>query len=155
MLPDTELYLFHKPTSAQPPDHLCEFLSIQEFLSEEKACKVFWNLITEQFRTRSKFLAVWPCVRHVAVHRDANGEANGFLLVSSPINWQIDYVVVHPDGRGQGVGTKLVRTALHYAYLHAAPYVMLTCRESLRPLYESCGFTVVCDQRNPSLSPVN
>ena len=37
----------------------------------------------------------------------------------------------------------LVHTALNQAYLHKTPYVMLTSKETLRPLYESCGFEVV------------
>jgi predicted GNAT family N-acyltransferase len=41
------------------------------------------------------------------------------------------------------VGTTLVKAALSQAYLHRAPYVMLTSKESLRPLYEGCGFRVV------------
>ena len=59
------------------------------------------------------------------------------------MNWQIDYVVVRPDSRGQGIAQKLVKAALGQAYLHSAPYVMLTSKESLRSLYESCGFTVL------------
>jgi GNAT superfamily N-acetyltransferase len=145
MKSELEHHCYHKPTGAQPVGQLCEMLPVQEFLSDEPTCKELWTLITEQFRTRSKFLAIWPCVRHVAVHRDESGVADGFLLVSAPVNWQIDYVVVKPSSRGRGIAAKLVRTALHHAYLHAAPYVMLTCKESLRPLYESCGFTVVPD----------
>ena len=145
MLPEIELHCYHRPTSAQPASQLCEMLPVQDFLADEPACKAFWNLMTEQFRTRSKFLAIWPCVRHVAVHRDVAGLADGFLIVSAPVNWQIDYVVVKPESRGRGIAGRLVRTALHHAYLHAAPYVMLTCKESLRPLYEGCGFAVVSE----------
>lgn len=143
MSAESELHCIHKPTTALPAGNLCDLVPVQEFLADEPSCKALWNLISEQFRTRSKFLAIWPCVRHVAVHRDEAGEADGFLLVSSPVNWQIDYVVVKPESRGRGIAAQLVRTALHHAYLHAAPYVMLTCRESLRPLYEGCGFTVI------------
>jgi GNAT superfamily N-acetyltransferase len=145
MNPETEHHCYCKPTGAQPAGQLCEMLPVQEFLADEPTCKEFWALMTEQFRTRSKFLAIWPCVRHVAVHRDESGVADGFLLVSAPVNWQIDYVVVKPSARGRGIAGRLVRTALHHAYLHAAPYVMLTCKESLRPLYEGCGFTVVSE----------
>ena len=64
-------------------------------------------------------------------------------MISAPVNWQIDYVVVRPESRGKGIGSKLVEAALGQAYLHKVPYVMLTAKESLRPLYESCGFAVV------------
>ena len=145
MRAEIDLHCYYKPSGAQSAGQLCELLPLHEFLEDEPTCKEFWSLITTQFRTRSKFLAIWPCVRHVAVHRDADGTANGFLLVSAPVNWQIDYVVVKPTARGRGIATILVRTALHFAYLHSAPYVMLTCKESLRPLYEGCGFKVVSD----------
>jgi GNAT superfamily N-acetyltransferase len=82
-------------------------------------------------------------VRFVCVHRNPDGDVDGLLLVSAPINWQIDYVVVDPSARGQGVATALVKAALNHACSLKVPYVMLTSKESLRPLYESCGFTVV------------
>jgi ribosomal protein S18 acetylase RimI-like enzyme len=122
------------------------FLPVQDFLADESACKALWDLIAGQFRTRSKFLTIWPNVRFVAVHRGPGGVPCSFLLVSAPINWQIDYVVVHPDARGRGVAAGLVRAALNEAFRRNVPYVMLTSRESLRPLYEGCGFTVVSAQ---------
>jgi ribosomal protein S18 acetylase RimI-like enzyme len=140
---EAELYYIAKPTEPLTGMQLCEFLPTQEFLADQPACKELWKLIDEQFRTRSKFLAIWPSVRYVAVHRDAESNLDGFLLVTAPVNWQIDYVVVKPESRGQGIAGKLVKTAVHHAYLHKAPYVMLTSKESLRPLYESCGFSVI------------
>ncbi|QEL20201.1 GNAT family N-acetyltransferase [Limnoglobus roseus] len=142
---EPELHYFHKPHEPQTGLKLGEFLPVQDFLADEPACKELWALLTNQFRTRGKFLAIWPGVRYVAVHRDADGNADGFLLVTAPVNWQIDYVVVKPESRGQGIATQLVQTALHHAYLHRAPYVMLTSKESLRPLYLACGFIVVQD----------
>src|SRR5205085_10588753 len=94
-------------------------------------------------RTRGKCLAVWPSVRFVAVSRDPGGAADGSLLVSTPVNWQIDYVVVRPDRRGHGIAAALLSAALNQAYLLGAPCVTLTSKESLRGLYEGCGFTVV------------
>ena len=144
MSAESELHYFCKPSVVRPTLAV-EFLTVQEFLTDESACNVVWELLTDQFRTRSKFLAVWPSVRYVALHRDAEGRIDGFLLVSTPINWQIDYVVVRPEARGQGIASALVTTAVNRAYLHKAPYVMLTSKESLRPLYEACGFEVVRD----------
>jgi len=142
-MPDAELIYIHRPTEARPLPPGIEFVSLAEFLADEPACKTFWELITNQFRTRSKFLAIWPCVRHVCVHRDDDGRADGFLLVSAPVNWQIDYVVVKPESRGRGIASKLVTSTLAQAYTHNVPYVMLTSKESLRPLYESSGFMVI------------
>jgi ribosomal protein S18 acetylase RimI-like enzyme len=141
---DPDLYYLCRPTAAPPTTRPgVEFVPVREFLADEPACKMMWELLDTQFRTRSKFLAIWPCVSFVAVHRDPDGALDGFLLVSAPVNWQIDYVVVRPDSRGQGIASTLVKTAVAHAYLHQVPYVMLTSKESLRPLYEGCGFRVV------------
>ena len=143
MSAEPELYYFCKPTGIRPTRVPVEFLPVQEFLADEPGCRAVWDMIDTQFRTRSKFLAIWPGVRYVAAHRDVDGAIDGFLLVTAPVNWQLDYVTVRPDARGQGVATALVVAALNHAYLHSAPYVMLTSKESLRPLYEGCGFDVV------------
>jgi GNAT superfamily N-acetyltransferase len=143
MSAEPELYYFCKPIEVRPTTVAVEFLPVQEFLADEPGCKVVWDTLSEQFNTRSKFLAVWPGVRYVALHRDAEGRVDGFLFVTTPINWQIDYVVVRPEARGRGIASALVTTAVNHAYLHKAPYVMLTSKESLRPLYEACGFEVV------------
>ncbi len=143
MMADPELHHFHKPTEAAPLPECVEFLALPEFLADESACRTLWELLDTQFRTRSKFLSIWPSVRFVCLHRDGDGHADGFLLVSAPVNWQIDYVVVRPDSRGQGIAGTIVRAALGQAYLHGVPYVMLTSKESLRPLYEGCGFSSI------------
>lgn len=140
---EPEVYYFCKPAGVRPPAVPVEFLTVQEFLADEAACQVLWEIVSTQFRTRGKFLAVWQGVRYVAAHRNPAGDVDGLLLVTTPVNWQIDYVVVKPEARGQGVASALVQTALNHAYLHKAPYVMLTSKESLRPLYEACGFEVV------------
>ena len=140
---EPELHYFAKPTRRIPVDGCVEFLTVQDFLADEPACKALWDLIAGQFRTRGKFLSIWSAVRYVAVHRDDAAEADGLLLVTAPVNWQIDYVVVRPDRRGKGIASALVKAALNQALLHQAPYVMLTSKASLRPLYEGCGFDVV------------
>jgi GNAT superfamily N-acetyltransferase len=134
---------FFRPAEAGPAPDDVEFVSIAEFLTDEAACKMLWELIDTQFHTRSKFLAIWRCVSYLCVHRDSDGVLDGFLLISAPVNWQIDYVVVRPDSRGQGIASKLVHAANANAGRMSVPYVMLTCKTSLRPLYESCGFRAV------------
>jgi ribosomal protein S18 acetylase RimI-like enzyme len=145
MAGEAELYYHCVPGREVPVAHPIEFLTVQEFLADEPACKALWEFIGTQFRTRSKFLSVWPHVRYVTLLRDRQaGLIKGTLLVCTPMNWQIDYVVVHPDARRQGVAAALVKTALNEAYKRKVPYVMLTSVASLRPLYEGeCGFTVV------------
>lgn len=140
---EPELHYFCKPTVLRPVPRAVAFLTTQELLADEPACKTLWELVGTQFRTRSKFLAVWSGVRFVALHRSAEGHADGFLLVNAPVNWQIDYVVVAPEARGLGVASALVLETANQAFLRGVPYVMLTSRASLRPLYESCGFVPV------------
>ena len=138
-----ELYYLHVPTSPRPVQQPVEFHPVTEFLADEPACRALWDMLTCHFRTRSKFLASWPCVRFVAVHR-RGGELAGALLVSTPVNWQIDHVIVRPEWRGQGIAAALVNETVNQALARRVPYVMLTSREGLRPLYEgTCGFTVV------------
>jgi ribosomal protein S18 acetylase RimI-like enzyme len=143
-MPEPELHYYCAPEGDVPVDLSVEFLPVQDFLADEPACKTLWDLIGTTFRTRSKFLTVWPGVRYVALHRGPGGSVDGLLLVTAPINWQIDYVVVRPEARGCGIAGDLVRATLNEAYARKVPYVMLTSREGLRPLYEGrCGFTVV------------
>jgi GNAT superfamily N-acetyltransferase len=137
------------PTEPRPAPLPVEFLPLGDFLADEPACRLLWELISTQFRTRGKFLAVWAGVRFVAVHRDEGGEPDGFLLVNSPVNWQIDYVVVRPDARGRGIAGALVCETLDQAHRRGVPMVTLTSRPALRPLYESCGFQVVRQKPEP------
>jgi len=152
---DTESFYIHHPTGPRSAALPIEFLSLSEFLADEPACRVLWELISTHFRTRSKFLAVWAGVQFVAVHRDDSGSADGFLLVNSPVNWQIDYVVVHPDARGRGIAGALVTETLDQAYRRGAPFVTLTSKPALRPLYESCGFQVISQKSAGLATAVN
>jgi ribosomal protein S18 acetylase RimI-like enzyme len=144
-----ELYYLHVPDAPRPVNHPVEFLTAAELLEDEPTCRAIWEMLSTQFKTRSKFLAIWPSVRYVAVHyRD--GEVAGFLLVSAPVNWQVDYVVVRPEYRGEGIALSLVNATVNQALTRKVPYVMLTSREGLRPLYETaCGFTVVASKPTP------
>jgi ribosomal protein S18 acetylase RimI-like enzyme len=72
------------------------------------------------------------------------------LLVSAPVNWQVDYVVVRPEWRGRGIAEALVNETVNRARTRKVPYLMLTSRAGLRPLYEgACGFTVVGVKNGP------
>ena len=55
-----------------------------------------------------------------------------------------------PEYRGQGIAESLVNATVNQALTRKVPYVMLTSREGLRPLYETaCGFTVVASKLTP------
>ncbi len=140
MNPEKNLYYICTPTVEQLIHLPVQVLSVQEFLADEPACTALWTMVSDHFRTRSKFLAIWPNVRYVAMYRNPEGQVLGLLLISALVNWQIDYVVVHPAAQGSGAATALIKAALNAAYRLNVPYVMLTSKESLRPLYESCGF---------------
>ena len=143
MAPEPDVHYLCKPDVDRPVAVPAEFLSVQDFLADEPACRVLWNLVATQFRTRSKFLAIWQCVRFVVLHRGPDGGADALLLVSAPVNWQVDYVVVSQEARGKGLATAMLTTVTNEALRRGVPYVMLTSRPDLRPLYEGCGFRVV------------
>jgi len=151
MRTEPELHYIHHPTGLRAVARVIDFLTAQEFVADEPACKRLWELVDTQFRTRGKFLAVWAGVRFVAVHRDVDGRPDGFLLVNAPVNWQIDYVVVGPEAHGRGIASALVTEATNQAFRRGVPYIMLTSKESLRPLYEGCGFTAVCESPAPAV----
>jgi ribosomal protein S18 acetylase RimI-like enzyme len=145
--PEPDLYYLQVPTIRRPVSQPIEFVTVQELLEDESLCKQLWELMHHHFRTRSKFLSIWPAVRYAALHR-REATLAGFLLVSSPLNWQIDYVVVRDDMRHQGIAAALVHETVNQAFERKVPYVMLTSREGLRPLYQGqCGFTVVGNTR--------
>ncbi len=150
---EPELHYFCKPTVLRAVTHSIDFVTTPDFVADEPACKKLWELASTQFHTRGKFLAVWSGVRFVAVHRDTNRHADGFLLVNAPINWQIDYVVVCEESRGQGIALALVTETANQAFLRGVPYVMLTSKASLRPLYEACGFVPVEAKTPPQPLP--
>ena len=50
-----------------------------------------------------------------------------------------------PEAHGSGIASALVTETANQALLRGAPYVMLTSKERLRPLYEGCGFVPVLD----------
>ena len=140
---EAELFYIHVPCGYQPVRRPVEFLTVQEAVADESLCSALWHFISTAFRTRSKFLAIWPNVRYLAVDRQGT-EIYGLLLVSASLNWQIDYVTVRDDMRRRGIAAALIRETLNQAWLRHVPYVMLTSKESLRPLYEGmCGFSVV------------
>jgi ribosomal protein S18 acetylase RimI-like enzyme len=145
MVPERQLHYLCQPTSAAPVPEGVFVQSLPEFLRDEPACRLLWQLIDSQFKTRSKFLAIWPSVRFIITHRDPDQSVNGFILISAPVNWQIDYVVVRPEARGKGAAAAMLRAAVTTAAAQNVPYIMLTSKESLRPLYESVGFRVVGD----------
>lgn len=138
------LHYICRPTTRREVAIPIEIISVQTFLQDEPACKQLWEFLSSQFHTRRVFLTIWPAVRFVALHRDQAGVVDGLLTVAEHHSWQIDYVVVAPSARGQGIAKALVLATLNAALERQVPYVMLSSKESLRPLYEKeCGFKVV------------
>jgi GNAT superfamily N-acetyltransferase len=143
------MHLICEPIGRLVVDRAVDFVAVQDVVADEPACRAVWDLISGQFHTRGKFLAIWPSVRHVVTHRDPAGTIDGFLLVSEIVNWQLDYVVVRDDARGKGIASALVRAAINEACRRRVPYVMLTCADELASLYEGCGFRSISAPPHP------
>jgi hypothetical protein len=62
---DVDLYYLCQPKKELPVAQPVEFVSAQDFLRDEQACRELWELVASQFRTRSKFLTIWQSVRFV------------------------------------------------------------------------------------------
>lgn len=138
------LFYLAQPTADRPVAVPVQFLPVQELLADEPACQRLWEFASSQFRTRRTFLMIWQATKFLALHRDTAGKVDGLLLVAEHHNWQIDYVVVAPEARKQGIASALVNATMNAAKARGVPYVMLSSKESLRPLYEGeCGFVVV------------
>src|SRR5258708_38826996 len=101
-----ELYYIQLPVEVRPTSPEVEILPDQEFIADEAACRALWEMLSDQFHTRSKFLSIWPGVRYVAAHR-TNKTVTGLLLLSASVHWQIDYVVARPDAPRRGNAAKL------------------------------------------------
>ena len=79
-----------------------------------------------------------------------DGLVSGYLLLTKVLNpilhnyyYLVDYVCVHSNYRGLGVGEELMKFAEDYARGDHAMYLQLTCgyeREHAHKLYEKCGF---------------
>src|SRR4051812_40822095 len=66
--PEGELYYLQVPVAPRPVDHAVDFLTVTELLDDEPTSRAIWEMLSTQFKTRSKFLSIWPSVRYVAVH---------------------------------------------------------------------------------------
>jgi [ribosomal protein S18]-alanine N-acetyltransferase len=87
-----------------------------------------------------------PCGFHF-VARDAGMVVVGFILgVIVADEFSIQDVAVHPKVQGQGIGRRLLETALGGAYERGAMHAYLEVRSKNRRaagLYEKLGFRVV------------
>src|SRR5262245_18355338 len=76
-----QLYYMHTPTRRRRVTRPVEFLPASEFVADEPPCRALWDMIATIFKTRGKFLAIWQCVRYVALMRHGE-ELVGALSVS-------------------------------------------------------------------------
>lgn len=65
-----------------------------------------------------------------------------FVVYGNDLAW-VGMVLVHPDYRGQGIGTRMVRAAMEILDNRKIPVVGLDATESGRSLYEREGFREV------------
>jgi ribosomal-protein-alanine acetyltransferase len=86
-----------------------------------------------------------PRITLVATDEADAGRVIGFVIArSSPVEWEIENVVVAPEKRNGGVGIKIIREVLSQARIAGATSVLLEVRKSnlaARRLYEKLGFS--------------
>jgi GNAT superfamily N-acetyltransferase len=138
----SKLYYMLVPKEPQLVSHVVDFLDITEVLRNESLCDQIWTMIHREYVTRSKFLSIWQSVKFVATYCNL-ATLDGFLLVSAPVNWQIDYVTVWPSRRGEGIARSLLAETINQAIERNVPYICLTSKIELRKLYEGVGFKPV------------
>jgi len=94
--------------------------------------------------------------RFCLAHTDRSGGPHGLLLASVvPPDAEILNIFVHPDRRGQGIATDLLRAALERIKAAGARRVWLEVRESNAAalhIYEAAGFRLA--GRRPRYYPV-
>jgi [ribosomal protein S18]-alanine N-acetyltransferase len=112
---------------------------------------------------QASFSQPWaPHVVREAIERAQGGDyialvAQSETVIGFVIAWtvrdegEIATIAVSENARGQGIGEKLVRAALHESARRGAATVFLEVRphnQSARRLYEKCGFQVVGLRKN-------
>ena len=85
------------------------------------AAKSFWGYSAQQLHAWSAELQISP--GSIAVEPTFVAEVQGRILGvaqlgTSSTPWQIECLWVHPDGVGQGLGTRLVQEAMAHARAH-------------------------------------
>jgi len=94
-------------------------------------------------------------VREAAWIAEVDGERAGcvFCVAADEATAKLRILLVHPDARGQGLGTRLVDTCLDFA--RAAGYRRITLWTndvlvSARRIYQAAAFTLVEEERHHS-----
>jgi ribosomal-protein-alanine N-acetyltransferase len=88
----------------------------------------------------------------------ANPVVVGFLMARHlPPEWELENIVVAPEVRGQGIGTRLMEGLLARAHEADSDSVLLEVRESnaaARALYENLGFHPTGKRKSYYSNPV-
>ncbi len=137
----SEIHYIYKPNRYKTTSRHVKAYSIYELLDNESYCRDVLKLINENYRHLHKFLTVLRHATYIYMMKEEETErVLAFLLVTENLNWQIDYVTVCQERRKKGVAQAMLNTCLNQAYINNIPYVMLSSKEELIPLYESVGF---------------
>ena len=83
---------------------------------------------------------------HFYVYLDGDRVTGYMGLYAVAGEGSVTNVATHPDSRGRGIGTALVKNALEVGKRLELEYIFLEVRESniiAQGLYEKCGFEVV------------
>jgi GNAT superfamily N-acetyltransferase len=95
-----------------------------------------WNQTLDDWR---RFVALEPDGCFLAVH---GAEVIGTVTTTTydrALAW-IGMMLVHPDHRGRGIGSSLMRRALEYLGSRGIPCIRLDATPAGRPMYEKFGF---------------
>ena len=105
MSAEPELHYFCKPTDVRPVRLPVEFLPVAGVPRRRAGVQAVWDLVaTSSAPAASSSRSGRACGSSPSTATPTGG-VDGFLLVNAPVNWQIDYVVVRPERRGQGIAS--------------------------------------------------
>jgi ribosomal protein S18 acetylase RimI-like enzyme len=96
-----------------------------------------WRDLEEVF---TSFLRVRSCRSFVAA-LDGRVVATGLATVNGTVGW-VGMIIVHPDFRNRGIGTRMTREVMDYLTYRRCKTLALTATSMGRPVYEKLGFRV-------------
>lgn len=152
-------YYYIKIPEKMPVYHRVKFMPIEDLVSDSaknnRRCQEIFDMLTDCFKTRRKFLELWPHVRYVALIEEKDSVVS-FAFASTPLNWQVDYVTTRVDKRGQNMAASVVNEITNQALKRKVPYLMLTSIPELKALYcHDCRYTIIGNEEEVAMMEVN
>lgn len=106
------------------------------------ASKAHWGYDASVLEGWREQLTIRPadilaCPTHVA--QSGAGIAGFYMLKPETPRWILEHLWLEPRFMGQGMGTKLLRHALHIAFRNQAQRVVVTAEPNAAGFYEHAG----------------